>query len=71
METFVATPELQSDTSIGSDPLPAGQVWAMGPGGLDESLGLYRIEVSVCPGNGVRLLNRPIPQAFQESLRFA
>ena len=71
METFVATPELQSDTSIGSDPLPAGQVWAMGPGGLDESLGLYRIEVSVGPGNGVRLLNRPIPQAFQESLRFA
>jgi ATP-dependent Lon protease len=33
VEKFVATPELQSDDSIGTDPLPAGQVWAISPGG--------------------------------------
>ena len=36
VEKFVATPELQSEDSIGSDPLPAGQVWAISPGGQDE-----------------------------------
>ena len=31
-EQFVATPELRSDEAIDSDPLPPGQVWAIGPG---------------------------------------
>ena len=31
VEKFVATPELQSEDSIGSDPLPPGQVWAISP----------------------------------------
>ena len=41
VEKFVVTPELQSEDSIGGDPLPAGQVWAISPGGQDEGAGLY------------------------------
>jgi len=70
VEKFVVTPELQSENSIGSDPLPPGQVWTISPGGLDENPGLYRIEVTEGPGSGVRILNRPIPQAFSESARY-
>ena len=70
VEKFVVTPELQSEDSIGADPLPAGQVWAISPGGIDENPGLYRIEVNEGPGSGVRILNRPAPQAFVESVRF-
>ena len=55
IERFVPTPELQSDDTIGADPLPPGQVWAISPGGLDDHAGLYRIEVNVGPGSGVRL----------------
>src|SRR6516164_3107207 len=32
IETFVATPELQSDQAIETDPLPPGQVWAIATG---------------------------------------
>jgi ATP-dependent Lon protease len=71
MEKFVVTPELQSEDSIGTDPLPPGQVWAIGPGGQDERTGLYRIEVTEGPGGGVKILNRPAPHAFTESVRFA
>jgi ATP-dependent Lon protease len=41
------------------------------PGGQDEGSGLYRIEVPEGPGGGVRILNRPAPQAFAESVRYA
>src|SRR5665213_1433849 len=58
IEHFVATPELQSADSIGGDPLPAGQVWALSPGGQDEAASLYRIEVTEGPGGGVRILNQ-------------
>lgn len=71
IEKFVATPELQSEDSIGSDPLPAGQVWALGPGGQDEPAGLYRIEATEAPGSGVRILNQAPPAAFRESVRLA
>ncbi|MBX3384506.1 MAG: BREX system Lon protease-like protein BrxL [Phycisphaeraceae bacterium] len=71
VEQFVATPEIQSDESIGSDPLPPGQVWGISPGGQDAATGLYRIEVTVGPGNGVRILNSPVPPAFRESTRYA
>lgn len=71
VEKFVVTPELQSDNSIGDDPLDPGQIWAIGPGGLDDHPGLYRIEVNEGPGSGVRILNKPTPTAFQESLRYA
>jgi ATP-dependent Lon protease len=33
VEKFVSTPELQSDNSIGGDPLEPGQVWTISPGG--------------------------------------
>lgn len=46
VEKFVATPELHSESAIGSDPLEPGQVWTISPGGIDEHAGLYRIEVS-------------------------
>ena len=71
VEKFVVTPELQSEDSIGSDPLPPGQVWAISPGGLDENAGLFRIEATEGPGSGVKILNRPAPAPFSESVRYA
>jgi ATP-dependent Lon protease len=71
VEKFVVTPELQSEDHVGRDPLPPGQVWGIGPGGQDEGAGLYRIEVTENPGSGVRILNRPAPQAFSESVKYA
>jgi len=69
-EKFVVTPELQSEDTIGDDPLPPGQVWALSSGGLDEGSGLYRIDVNLGPGSGVHILNRPAPQPFIESMRY-
>jgi ATP-dependent Lon protease len=71
VEKFVSTPELQSEDSIGSDPLPAGQVWAISPGGQDEGAGLFRIEVTESPGGGVRILNQSPPGPCRESVRIA
>jgi ATP-dependent Lon protease len=71
VEEFVVTPELQSEDHVGRDPLPPGQVWAISPGGQDEGSGLFRIEVTEGPGGGVRILNRPAPPAFAESVKFA
>jgi ATP-dependent Lon protease len=71
VEKFVVTPELQSENAIGEDPLPPGQVWALSPGSIDDGPGLYRIDVNVGPGSGVRILNRPAPPAFVESMRYA
>ena len=52
VEKFVATPEVQSETTIGGDPLEPGQVWTISPGGEEEHPGLYRIEVNEGPGSG-------------------
>jgi len=70
IERFVVTPELQSEDMIGSDPLPPGQVWCISPGGQDENVGLYRIDVNEGPGSGVKILNQPVPPAFRESVRY-
>lgn len=71
VEKFISTPELQSNDSIGSDPLEPGQVWSISPGGMDEHPGLYRIEINEGPGSGVKILNKPVPPAFKESMGFA
>ena len=71
VEKFVATPELQSEDTVGSDPLPPGQIWAISPGGSEEGVGLYRVEVTEGPGSGVKILNQPAPPPFRESLRYA
>ncbi|UHD17501.1 protease Lon-related BREX system protein BrxL [Thiocapsa bogorovii] len=71
VEKFVVTPELSSENSIGADPLEPGQAWTLSPGGMDEHPGLYRIEVNEGPGSGLRILNKPAPSAFQESVRYA
>ncbi len=71
IETFVTTPEIHSENTIGEDPLPPGQIWALNAGGQEESTGLYKIEVNVGPGSGVKVLNKPVPPPFQESVRFA
>lgn len=71
IEKFVSTPELQGENAVGTDPLPPGQIWAIGPGGPDENPGLYRIEINSAPGSGVKVLNRPAPQLFTESVRYA
>lgn len=70
VELFVVTPELQSDNSIGTDPLPPGQVWAISPGGPDENAGLYRIDVNEGPGSGVKIINVPVPGPFRESVKY-
>ncbi|MHB8902051.1 MAG: protease Lon-related BREX system protein BrxL [Thermoguttaceae bacterium] len=70
-EKFVATPELQSEDSIGTDPLPPGQIWAISPGGMDENPGLYRIDVTEGPGSGFRILNQPAPPEFKEAVSYA
>ena len=71
IEKFVATPELYSENTVGSDPLEPGQVWCIGPGGADENPGLFRIEINEGAGSGVKILNKPIPPAFKESMSFA
>jgi ATP-dependent Lon protease len=69
VERFVVTTELQSEKSIGTDPLPPGQIWAIGYGGQDENPGLYRIEANESPGSGVRIVNIPAPGPFRESVK--
>lgn len=71
VESFVATPELHSDEAIEHDPLPPGQVWGMSPGGAETGPSLYRIEVTVGRGGGVKILNAPVPPSFRESARYA
>lgn len=72
VETFVTTPEIHSENTIGEDPLPPGQIWTLNmSGGQDESTGLYKIEISSGPGSGVKILNKPSPPPFQESVRYA
>ena len=71
VETFVTTPEVHSESTIGEDPLSPGQVWALGTCGQDEHAGLYKIEVNIGPGSGVKILNKPAPPPFQESVRYA
>lgn len=71
VEKFVSTPEIQSDNSIGSDPLEPGQVWTLSPGNQDDYPGLYKIEATEGVGSGVKILNKPVPTAFKESIGFA
>lgn len=71
VEKFVSPPELRSEEAIEADPLPPGQVWAIGTGSPDTSPGLYRIEVTVGRGNSVKVLNTPAPPGFRESVRIA
>jgi len=67
VEQFVSTPEYQSDTVIGTDPLPPGHIWALSPGSHDDGSGLYRIEVNETPGSGYRLANVQPPGPLRES----
>jgi ATP-dependent Lon protease len=69
VEKFVSTPELYSENSIGTDPLPPGQAWIVSPGGGDENPGLYQVNITEGPGSGVKILNQPAP--FKESVRCA
>jgi ATP-dependent Lon protease len=71
VEKFVSTPELQNENGIGSDPLEPGQIWSISPGDMDEGAGLYRIEINEGPGSGVKILNKPVPPAFKESMGYA
>lgn len=71
VETFVSTPEIHSENTIGEDPLPPGQIWTLNAGGQEETTGLYKIEINTGPGSGVKILNKPAPPQFQESVRYA
>ena len=72
VEQFVSTPELASPDSIGLDPLPPGQVWAMSEGNGDIGPGLYRVVASDTPGAGTGgLLNQAAPATLRESFKIA
>jgi ATP-dependent Lon protease len=71
VEKFVSTPELQSDNSIGNDPLEPGQVWTISLSDGEEHSGLYKVEVNEGQGSGVKILNKPVPSAFRESVSYA
>jgi ATP-dependent Lon protease len=71
VEKFVATPELYSENSISSDPLPPGQAWVIAPGSGDENPGLYQVNITEGQGSGVKILNQPAPAPFKESVRCA
>ena len=71
VEKFVTTPELQSADEIGSDPLPPGEVWGVSPDNNGEYAGLFKVDVTVGPGSSVRILNKPSPAPFTESVRYA
>lgn len=71
VEKFVSTPELQSENSIGGDPLEPGQIWSISPGDGEEHPGLFRIEINENAGSGVKILNKPVPAAFKESVGYA
>lgn len=71
VEHFVMTPEVHSENMIGTDPLPPGQIWSINTGGTDDGTGLYKIEINQGPGSGVKILNKPVPPQFQESVRYA
>jgi ATP-dependent Lon protease len=71
VETFVTTPEIHSENTISEDPLPPGQVWTLNAGGLEETTGLYKLEINAGPGSSVKILNKPTPPQFQESVRYA
>ncbi len=38
---------------------------------MNAGSSLFRIEVTVGPGSGVKILNHPVPPAFRESVRYA
>lgn len=71
IETFVTTPEIHSENTIGEDPLPPGQIWSLNTGGQEDTVGLYKIEVNLGNGSGVKILNKPAPPQFQECVRYA
>jgi len=70
VEQFVSTPELHSDRTVESDPLPPGQVWTISPGSQGAAPSLYRVEATCGPGNGVKILNAPVPPGLRESARY-
>ena len=45
-------------------------MWAISPGSQEAGPSLYRIEVTVGPGGGVKILNTPRPAGFRESVKF-
>jgi len=71
VEEYVSTPELRSDAVIDPTPLPPGEVWAIGPGNPQTGPSLFRLEVTVVKGSGVKILNSPVPQPFRESVGYA
>jgi ATP-dependent Lon protease len=71
VETFVTTPEIHSENTIGDDPLPAGQIWTLNTGGQEDTVGLYKVEINMGNGSGVKILNKPTPTQFQECVRYA
>jgi ATP-dependent Lon protease len=70
VEKFVSTPELQSDNSIGTDPLTQAR-YGQFSWWRAKTFRLYRIEINEGPGSGVKILNKPVPPAFKESMGYA
>ncbi len=56
-------------TSIRPEIANRRQIWAISPGRTEAGPGLYRIEATVGPGSGIKILNTPTPPSFRESVR--
>ena len=71
IEQYVSTPELHRENTITPEPMPPGQVWAIGPGEGNEGNGLYKLEITVTPGSSIRLINVKAASGLRESIRSA
>ncbi|MDR2352970.1 MAG: BREX system Lon protease-like protein BrxL [Deltaproteobacteria bacterium] len=71
IEKFVTTPELYNEKTISREALEPGQVWTISPGMGEDNPGLYQIAVNAGTGSGCKILNKPTPPAFKESVSCA
>ncbi len=65
----LSTPEQHGAGRIDSSSLPPGQVWVISPGDQTTAPALYRIEASLGPGSGVKILGSPAAPSFLDSVR--
>ncbi|MGA2260915.1 MAG: hypothetical protein ABSH28_05730 [Acidobacteriota bacterium] len=64
----LSTPEQQAGGGIAGSSLPPGQVWVISPGDQTTAPALYRIEATLGPGSGVKILGSPATSSFLDSV---
>ena len=71
VEKFVVTPELQSEDSIGDDPLPPARSGSVAQAGRTRTPGCTESTSPRGPAAASKILNQPAPPPFRESVRCA